>query len=193
MDSVELVLAKALWEKTIRVMLCTTMSTIWCLRCYLFIHSLSRPCFATGASFRSALFQTLIFSWGCDQPKIHVTIIFFIYAKDLEVFCFEFGYLLSSRRSSSPIAKFLRQIVIKMFRKCDRFYELTISILQQQTFLQNVCIIFSMVSLPVSASWVPLTTAWLKSYLSHRSFSVTSGTSSSFILPLSCGVPKALS
>jgi len=31
---------------------------------------------------------------------------------------------------------------------------------------------------------------WLKSYLSNRSFSVTSGSSSSFILPSSCGVPQ---
>jgi len=31
---------------------------------------------------------------------------------------------------------------------------------------------------------------WLKSYLSNRSFSVTSGPSSSFILPSSCGVPQ---
>jgi len=31
---------------------------------------------------------------------------------------------------------------------------------------------------------------WLKSYFSNRSFSVTSGSSSSFILPSSCGVPQ---
>jgi len=31
---------------------------------------------------------------------------------------------------------------------------------------------------------------WLKSYLSNRSFSVTSGSSSSFILLSSCGVPQ---
>jgi len=66
------------------------------------------------------------------------------------------------------------------------FFSLSISVLH---LIHMTTPFSSIVSLPVSASWVPLTTGF-KSYLSNRSFSVTSGSSSSFILPSSCGVPQ---
>jgi len=66
-------------------------------------------------------------------------------------------------------------------------FSLSTSVLHSTQLITAFCLVVLLTS---SFSIVSFSHNWIKSYLSNRCFSVTSGSSSSFILPSSCGVPQ---